>query len=460
MSAESREGIEFFPAFAYSVPFLRGQDRMTESPTPDPIEGIHARIRSRFPLIDRDANSRARTYLNSGAGSLMVDTAIEAAAHANRTLNPMPGTVSPGEIETGRFHERVRALAADFLHAGSGHEISFHVSSTAAIFNLSFAMRGAFGGRANLVVTDLDHMANISPWETVLGEGEGLEIRHARVTGDGRLDIDHLLTLIDSRTRVLAVTMASNALGTVPPLPQIVASARAKSPQCLVVVDAVHHALHGPIDVGTIGCDFLAFSGYKVFGPMLGVLWGREALLEKLRPYRVETNKNEPPWKFEQGMLNNAALASLEAALEYLLWVAREAAGPGRTFPGRPEAFTYAMSVIADYEQGLSRRVLEGFREFPPERFRPYGITDPGRTDERDPTFAFEIPGQAAFETKIKLWERRAVQIADGNHYSAAVTRHLGKSALCRASFAHYDNARTVGLFLDTLAEVVRSNPK
>jgi selenocysteine lyase/cysteine desulfurase len=433
---------------------------MPDKRTQDPVERIHARIRTRFPLIDRDAAGRPRVYLNSGAGSLMVDTAVEAAARAQQTLNPMPGVVSPGEIETGHFHGRVRNLVADFLHAADGREISFHASSTAALFNLAFAMRGMFGRDDNLVVTDLDHLANISPWETVLGEGDGLDVRRARVTEDGRLDIDHLLTLVDTRTRVLAVTMASNGLGTIPPLRRIAEAVRGSSPGCFIVVDAVHHALHGPIDVEAATCDFLAFSGYKVFGPMLGILWGKRLLLEKLRPYRVETNRNEPPWKFEQGMLNNAALASLEAALEYLLWVAHETADPERAFPGRREAFTSAMTAIADYEQALSRQVLDGFRKFRPECFRAYGLGDPAFAAERDPTFAFEIPGQTPLETKRKLWERRAVQIGDGNHYSAAVTRHLGKPALCRASFAHYDNASTVGLFLDALAEIVGLTPK
>ncbi len=429
---------------------------MPDSPTSEPIEKIHARIRARFPLLDRDAEGRRRLYLNSGAGSLIVDTAAEAAARAGRTLNPMPGAITPGEIQTAGLHDRVRALAADFLHAASGREVSFHASSTAALFNLAFSVRDMFSKPANAVVTDLDHMANISPWETVLGEGSGLEIRHAHVTRNGRLDIDHLAALADGRTKLLAVTMASNGLGTVPPLPRIVSAVRAKSPECFVVIDAVHHALHGPIDVQTIGCDFLAFSGYKVFGPMLGVLWGRERLLEKVRPYRVETNTNQPPGKFEQGMLNNAALASLEAALEYILWVAREAAGPGRSFPGRREAFTYAMTAIADYERRISRRVLEGLQALPPARFAAYGITDAADCFERDPTFAFEVVGQTPIETKKALWERHAIQIGDGNHYSAAVTRHLQKPAVCRASFAHYDAVGTADLLLEALGDVVK----
>jgi selenocysteine lyase/cysteine desulfurase len=426
---------------------------MQNSRTPSPLEGIHTRIRARFPLLDRDSQGRPRIYLNSGAGSLTVDTAIEAAAWANRTLNPMPGAGCAGEAETARFHDEVRDLAADFLHAWSGREISFHMSTTAAFFNLAFALRETFGRGDSLLVTDLDHMANISPWETVLGEGRGSEVRRARVSGEGILDLDHLLTLTDQKTRLLAVTMASNGFGTVPPLPKIVAAVRGKSPGCLVAVDAVHHALHGPIDVRSIGCDFLAFSGYKVFGPMLGVLWGKGEILERIRPFRVETNTNEPPWKLEQGMLNNASLAALKAALEYLLWLADEAAEPGHSFAGRQQRLAFAMTAIADYEKGLSRRVLEGFRRLCPRGLNCYGLTDPERCAERDPTFAFEISGQPPHETKELLWDRYGIQIGDGNHYSAAVYRHLKKPTVCRASFAHYDTTETVDLFLSALAE-------
>jgi selenocysteine lyase/cysteine desulfurase len=432
---------------------------MLISRTPDPLETIHARVRARFPLLDHDAQGRRRTYLNSGAGSLMVDSAMAAAAAANRTLNPMPGAVCPGEIETARFHDRVRGIAADFLHARSGREISFHHSTTAALFNLAFALRDLTAPGDNLVVTNLDHMANVSPWEIVVGEGRGREVRRAAVSNEGTLDVTHLLSLVDRHTRVLAMTMASNGFGSLPPLAEIIAAVRPKAPGCLVVIDAVHHALHGPIDVRAIDCDVLAFSGYKVFGPMLGVLWGKEAVLEMARPYRVETNKNEPPFKFEQGMLNNASLASLEAALEYIVWLGEEAAPPGRVFASRREKFAYAMTVISDYENRFSRRVLEGFRKLDPGRFTCFGLTDPDRCGERDPTFAFEISGESASDTKKRLWERHGIQIADGNHYSAAVYRHLKKPALCRASFAHYDTMETVEQFLAALEDIAGGRP-
>ena len=423
-----------------------------------PLEILNPKVRARFPMIDRDSQGNPRVYLNTGAGSLTVDTASEAAFDAQRRLNPMPGVVAAGEAETADLHERVRSLAADFLHAASGREISFHQSATAALFNLAFALRGVLRPDDNLVVTDLDHMANISPWEAVWGEGYGLEVRRARVTADGALDVGHLLSLVDARTGLLAVTSASNGTGSLVPLRETIAAVRGKAPNCLVAVDAVHHAPHGVIDVRKADCDFLVFSGYKVFGPMQGVLWGKAALLEKLRPYRVETNKNEPPWKFEMGMLNNTSLAAFGAALEYVFWLAELAAGPAAAFQDRASKFRSAMTAVAAYETGLTRRVLEGFRELDAARFRCFGISDPSRAGERVPTFAFDIAGLGATELKKRLWEDSGVQIADGNHYSAAVVRHLGRpEGICRASFAHYDNPGTVDRFLKALGRLTNN---
>ncbi|MCX6571114.1 MAG: aminotransferase class V-fold PLP-dependent enzyme [Candidatus Aminicenantes bacterium] len=420
-----------------------------------PLEMLNPRIRARFPMIDRDSQGNPRVYLNTGAGSLTVDTASEAAFDAQRRLNPMPGVVAAGEAETAGLHERVRGLTADFLHAASGREISFHQSATAALFNLAFALRGVLRSDDNLVVTDLDHMANISPWEAVWGQEHGLDVRQARVTSEGTLDVSHLLSLVDAQTGLLAVTSASNGTGSLVPLRETVAAVREKAPRCLVAVDAVHQAPHGVIDVREADCDFLVFSGYKVFGPMQSVLWGKAALLEKLRPYRVETNKNDPPWKFEMGMLNNTSLAALGAGLEYLLWLAELAAGPAAAFPDRASKFRFVMTSIAEYETGLTRRVLEGFRKLDAERFRCFGISDPSRAGERVPTFAFDVAGLGATETKKRLWEDSVVQIADGNHYSAAVVRHLGRpEGICRASVAHYDNPGTVDLFLEALGRL------
>ena len=426
---------------------------MTADAAIDPLEALNPDVRRRFPMIDRDSGGRPRVYLNTGAGSLTVDTAAAAAREAQGRLNPMPGVVVAGESETAALHERTRALAADFLGARSGREISFHQSATAALFDVAFGLRGILRPGANIVVTDLDHMANISPWETVWGEERGFEVRRARVTSEGKLAIDHLISVVDGRTGLVAVTSASNATGSIVPLAEVTAAVRKNSPDGLVAVDAVHHAPHGSLDVGASGVDILVFSGYKTFGPMLGVLWGRAEVLERLRPYRVETNKDALPGKFEMGMLNNAAIAALEAALVYLLWLAGRLAGPAAAETDRPARFRLALDAIADYERRLSRRVLEGLGRFDSSRLRLFGVADPARARERVPTFAFDVAGLSATETKRRLWARSGIQIADGNHYSAAVVRHLGRpEGICRASFAHYDNAATADLFLEALA--------
>ncbi len=421
---------------------------------PAPLESLLPEVRGRFPRLEQDAAGRPRLYLNSAAGSLMVDTAVAALSEAAAECNSMPGRAVPGEIATGELHARVRALAADFLGAAAPAEISFHFSSTAALFNLAFAARGRLAGR-NVVVTDLDHMANVSAWE-VAADLAGGRARRARVAADGTLDAGHLLSLVDDETAVVALTLASNGFGTIVPAAEIAAAVKRLSPRALVVVDAVHHALHGPIDVTALGVDALVFSGYKVFGPMLGVLWGRREVLEELSPYRVETNKSGLPGIYEQGMLNNASLASLGAALKYLLWLGDRIGGPSGGGLSRPARFRAALAGIEVYERILSRRVLEGFRSFDMARFRTYGLADPERVAERDPTFGFEIAGLPPADVKRLLWERSAIQVADGNHYSAAVVRHLGKEALARASFAHYDAPETADRFIDAVRELAR----
>jgi len=428
---------------------------MSIDPLLSRFKAVHLRIRQRFPQIDKDIRGNKRIHLNCGAGTLTVDTAAKAMAEAATWLNSLPGEVYPAEMTTKNFHWQIRQIAADFLNAPSAEEISFHASTSQALFNLALSMRGLIRGRNNLIVTDLDHMANVSPWESVGGKWWGGEIRRARLKDNGCLDVDQLLSLVDKQTSVVAVTLASNSIGTVVPLQILVPEVRRKAPSCLVVVDAVHHALHGSIDVQAMDCDFLAFSGYKVFGPMLGVLWGKKALLDRLIPFRVETNKNETPFKFEQGTLSNPALASLGAALRYLLWLA-DTIEPEASLEYRPSKFRRAMTAIAAYEQEISRSVLQGFSGFAKDKWTCYGLMDPADCDRRDPTFAFEVSGRSPAEIKRFLWESHGIQVADGNHYSAVFYRHLKKDSVCRASFAHYISPEETSAFLEALEELLR----
>jgi selenocysteine lyase/cysteine desulfurase len=172
-------------------------------------------------------------------------------------------------------------------------------------------------------------------------------------------------------------------------------------------------------------------------------------------PFRVETNKNETPFKFEQGSLSNPALASLGAALRYLLWLGHEIE-PDAQPENRPAGFRKAMAAIAAYEKEISRTALEAFSGFDRGKWTCFGLVDPEDSGRRDPTFAFEIAGRTAGETKRFLWEKAGIQVADGNHYSAVFFRHLRKDSVCRASFAHYISLGEVKVFLDALADIVR----
>ena len=428
---------------------------MPDEPTLARFLEVLPRIRRRFPQLERDVHGNKRIHLNCGAGTLMVDTATRALAEAATWLNSLPGEVYPAELTTKDFHWHIRQIAADFLNAPSPEEISFHASTSQALLNLALSMRGLIRGKNNLVVTDLDHMANVSPWESIGGKWWGAEVRRARLKDDCCLDADHLLSLVDRQTSVVALTLASNSIGTVVPLQVLVPEVKRKSPSCLVIVDAVHHALHGSIDVRALDCDILAFSGYKVFGPMLGVLWGKRALLDRLIPFRVETNKNQTPFKFEQGTLSNPALASLGAALRYLLWLADEIE-PDVPPEERPAKFKRAMTAIAAYERQISRIVLDRFARFDRGKWRCYGLVSAADCSRRDPTFAFEIAGQSATDVKRSLWERGGIQIADGNHYSAVLYRHLKKESVCRASFAHYISPEETKDFLEVLDGLLR----
>lgn len=423
---------------------------MSDAPAFGRFLAIQRAVRARFPQISKDILGNPRTHLNSAAGTLVVDTAARAGAQASTWLHALPGEIFPAEIATADFQAAIREIVADFLNAPEPNEVSFHFSSTQALFNAALSMRGLVRSRNNLVVTDIDHMANISPWESVAGKWWGARVRRARLLESGELDADHLLSLVDEATAVVAVALASNGLGTIIPLETLIPAIRKKSPDCLVCVDAVHHALHGPIDVQALGCDLLVFSGYKVFGPMLGVMWGKRRVLESLKPFRVETNQDAIPFKFEQGSLSNASLASLGAALRYIAWLADEL-DPQLAGEDRRSKFRRAMTAVAAYEREISRKVLTGFRSFGRERFRLFGIAAPLEAAFRDPTFSFEIPGLPAPDLKRRLWERAGIQIADGNHYSAVFFRHYRKDSVCRASFAHYNSLDEAQALLSAL---------
>ncbi|MCK7480534.1 MAG: aminotransferase class V-fold PLP-dependent enzyme [Candidatus Moduliflexus flocculans] len=376
---------------------IRSASRSSELPDPVPVPDDRPRFLG-----------QPRTYLNTGAGSLTVDTAAEAAREAQGRLNPMPGTVVAGEAETAALHACVRDLVADFLHAGGGAEISFHQSATAALFGLAFGLRG----RARAVVQPRSSPTSTT-WPTSRpGRRSGARAGAARSGGRGsrpkaRSTSRHLLSLVDARTGLLAVTSASNGTGSVVRLAELVSEVRRKAPDCLVAVDAVHHAPHGPLDVAAAGVDFLVFSGYKVFGPMLGVLWGRRQHLERLLPYRGRNEQARPAGQARDGHAQQR--------------LARRARGGARipSLAGRPRRrpgpLTSEQAREIPLRHGGHRRIRDGgsrdgSSRVPPPPAGPPAAASASPTRSARPSGCRPSPstppGSTATETKSRLWQR------------------------------------------------------
>jgi len=424
-------------------------------PDPDIIYSFFQKIQSRFPRLEKDFSGQKRIYLNSGAGSLMVDSSYLEIENASFNLNPMPGAVSLEEIKTSEFHYQIRQKIADFIGASSPEEISFHFSTTAALFNLAFSLRRLFQPGKNCLVTNLDHLANISPWETIARE-QGAEVRIVPLKEDGQLSVDRLLERVDEKTVLVAITAASNVLGAITPLADLIQQIKQKSPS-LVVVDAVHLAPHSPIDVREFGCDFLTFSGYKLFGPMIGALYSRKESQSFCSPYRVETNRAQAPYCWEQGMLPNLAIAGLKGSLDYLEDIGRElmALKEKNKPKNRTLIFRQAMEGIKNYEQKLILYFQKNLERIEKDKIKVWGCLNQDKIIYKVPTYAFELKEYSPAETKKLFWEKGRILIAEGNHYSALVIRHLRKEALNRVSLAHYDNLKTIDKFFETLENII-----
>ncbi len=425
------------------------------SPSNDPAERFRRLlpwIRSLFPQLGTMKNGARRVYLDNAAGTLLPESVAEAMADAALWTNPQPDRAWPNSPETKRMHRAVRGALRDFLSAPDGDPIFLSESTTASFYKLREALEPAWRDRANLVVTDFDHFANISPWEW----RARWEVRRARMRRDGGLDLEHFASQLDEETALVAITLAGNGVGTIIPVRDAVALVRERAPRARVVADAVHAAPHLPIDVASLGVDALGFSMYKLFGPFCGVLWMRAELLEGLSPYRVEPHV-DPETLLEWGTLNNVTAAGAGAALEYLrgLGTRLEGGYVGQLTEYARERRLYkiALSAIRSHESALSERLLRRLGELAGVEL--LGIREPERIRERVPTFAFTVAGVADQELEARLWDANHLQVAAGSHYSGAVLRGFERAGIARASFAHYNDLGDVEALIAGLERAV-----
>lgn len=419
---------------------------------PDAIPDLSS-LRAQFPALQAcDPQGRPFVYFDGPGGTQVPQTVIDAMADYFCTANANLGGPFATSRRTDEILQETREAMADFLNAPLPREIVFGANMTTLTFSLSRAIGRTLVPGDEIVVTRLDHDGNISPW-LALAE-QGVLLRKAEFNPqDGRLDLAHLSELINPRTKLVAVGLASNALGTINPVAEIAKMAHAAG--ALLWVDAVQYAPHGPIDVQQLDCDFLVCSAYKFFGPHVGILWGRSDLLDDLEAYKVRPAPVAPPGKFETGTLNFEGLAGVRACIEYL-------AGVGKTYgngddpkvtpyAGRRRELKQAAHVIKAYERQLFTPMLETVQQIP--GVNVFGITDSADGAERCPTLAFTMDGHSPAAIATHLGNE-GIFVWHGNYYALEVTRKLGLEStggMVRVGLTHYNTAGEVARFLGAL---------
>jgi cysteine desulfurase family protein (TIGR01976 family) len=405
-------------------------------------------VRAQFPALRIEVGGRPAIFLDGPGGTQVPQRVIDAMADYLAGRNANAGGAFLTSRRTDETIAAARRAMADLLGCDPG-EIVFGPNMTTLTFALARALGREIAPGDEIVVTRLDHDANVAPWRA-LAEA-GAVVREADVREeDCTLDGDDLARQIGPRTRLVAVTHASNAVGSVVDVASVARAAHAAG--ALVFVDAVHYAPHGPIDVRALDCDFLACSPYKFFGPHLGVLYGKREHLERLRPDKVRPAHDQAPDRWETGTASHEALAGLEAAIDYLADLGRRSAG-GRA-GGRRAALAAAMDAIRRHERDLMERLIPGLLDVP--GLRLYGIREPRRFGERVPTAAIRIEGRRPRALAAALGER-GIFVWDGNYYALSLSERLGLEALggtVRLGLVHYNTPAEVDRTLAALRDL------
>lgn len=412
-------------------------------------------IRSQFPGLNRPD-----VFFDNPGGTQIAKPSLD---RINRYLIESnanhEGAFATSIASDAVLDEAHRAMA-DFYNAASPEEIVFGNNMTTLTLHISRSLSREWKEGDEIVVTRLDHDANVTPW-VLAAQDRGVKVNWVDFdVEDGTLKLDDLEKALERKPRLLAVGYASNSLGTINPVAKIIKMAHDAG--TMVYVDAVQYAPHGPIDVQKLDCDFLISSAYKFFGTHSGILYGRQDLLEKLFAYKVRPATNKLPGKFETGTQNHEGIAGVLGAIEYFEWVGREF-GAGfveglkeEGYQGRRLELKKAMTAIRAYEFELGRALLSALESVP--GLRIYGLADVLRLEDRVDTFSFRLEGMHPRVVAEKLAEQ-GIFVWDGNYYAINVTERLGledDGGMVRVGAAHYNTLEEVARLKEALMMIAR----
>ena len=425
-------------------------------------------VRSQFPALAQTINKHPAVFLDGPGGTQVPQRVIDAIADYLSCNNANTGGAYHTSRNTDRMIAEARSAMGDFLNCDAD-EIVFGANMTTLTFAMSRAIGRDLEPGDEIVLTLLDHDANFSPWKAL--EERGVVIRTVKFNEeDCTLDMRDLAAKIGARTRLVAVGYASNAVGTINNVAEVVRLARQAG--ALSYIDAVHYAPHGPIDVRALDCDFLVCSTYKFFGPHMGVLYGKREHLKTLHPYRVRPNTDNIPNCWEWGTLNHECIAGIRACVDYweelgrrvetglALSETRQAASllEARAKPAltaRRAAILAAHEAIHQHERAMMERMIAGLLAI--ARLKLYGISDPQRFENRCATIVVRIEGHTPIELATKLGER-GFFTWDGNYYALNLTERLDVERLggfLRIGLVHYNTKEEVEALLGALTEIV-----
>ena len=407
-------------------------------------------VRREFPALSQSQDGRPRVFMDNPAGTQLPRRVVDAVSSALVDAASNYGGFFENSRRAEEIHAGAHRAMADFVNAHSPNEIVVGPSMTALTLHLSRALGRSFAPGDEIIVTRMDHEGNVSPWLHV-AEDLGLVVRWLPFSIDTwKIEPEDLEALLGPRTRLLALNWASNLTGSINDVAELAALAR--SAGAMTYVDAVQLAPHRCIDVQALGCDFLACSSYKFFGPHLGVLWGRRELLDGLPAYKVRCASESSPERWESGTPQTELLAGLAACVDHYDWLGGLVSGE-RSRRGRIEA---AYRAAADHEARLATRLIDGIRVIPGTTV--HGITNPNRVGERVPTVSMTHERVSPPQVAESL-ARDGICVWSGHNYALEVVRHLGideETGVVRIGLAHYNTEAEVDRTLAALEEALK----